>query len=312
MIAGRGCAVPYLGLARVLGWLAGCTSWVSPRTRPAVDHPAGPQPPARANDQVRPHGRGSRHPHKQPVGVPEPQHRPDSGPDLAARPTPRPSGWSRPRWSPAPGSATRRCRRYSGRARGSNRSCGSSAWPRKPSAGSPGRPAWRTCWPRPAMGGPASWTSSSPTCTNGGTPAAPQCGRCSPRSAANYGGSYSTIRGHLQPFRELGVAPPAVPAPPKVRNVTSWMLRHQVSAARRVLARYTLFGPTVWYRLRAVIRVCAVMAAHAERSGCHVAGFPVVLALASNSFLASLRLDTPSSSSSRISARAKTCQSSTQ
>jgi Transposase len=41
-----------------------------------------------------------------------------------------------------------------------------------------------------------------------------------------YRGSYSTVRDYLQPFREAGVAPPAVPAPPKVRDVTSWMLRH--------------------------------------------------------------------------------------
>jgi len=41
-----------------------------------------------------------------------------------------------------------------------------------------------------------------------------------------YPGSYSTVRDYLQPFRELGVALPAVPAPPKVRDVTSWMLRH--------------------------------------------------------------------------------------
>ena len=41
-----------------------------------------------------------------------------------------------------------------------------------------------------------------------------------------YRGSYSTVRDYLQPFRELGAAPPAVPAPPKVRDVTSWMLRH--------------------------------------------------------------------------------------
>jgi transposase len=41
-----------------------------------------------------------------------------------------------------------------------------------------------------------------------------------------YPGSYGTVRDYLQPFRQTGVAPPAVPAPPKVRDVTSWMLRH--------------------------------------------------------------------------------------
>jgi hypothetical protein len=34
-----------------------------------------------------------------------------------------------------------------------------------------------------------------------------------------------TVRGYLQPFRELGAAPPAVPAPPKARDVASWILR---------------------------------------------------------------------------------------
>ena len=40
-----------------------------------------------------------------------------------------------------------------------------------------------------------------------------------------YRGSYGTIRGYVQPFRELGAAPPAVPLPPKARDVASWILR---------------------------------------------------------------------------------------
>ncbi len=39
-----------------------------------------------------------------------------------------------------------------------------------------------------------------------------------------YRGSYGTVCGYLRPFRELG-APPAVPAPPKARDVASWILR---------------------------------------------------------------------------------------
>jgi hypothetical protein len=39
-----------------------------------------------------------------------------------------------------------------------------------------------------------------------------------------YAGGYGTIRDYVQPFRELGAAPPAVPAPPKIREVTSWIL----------------------------------------------------------------------------------------
>jgi len=38
-----------------------------------------------------------------------------------------------------------------------------------------------------------------------------------------YQGGYGTIRDHVQPFRDLG-APPAVPAPPKARDVASWIL----------------------------------------------------------------------------------------
>ena len=40
-----------------------------------------------------------------------------------------------------------------------------------------------------------------------------------------YRGGYGTIRDYVQPFRGLGAAPPAVPAPPKTREVTSWILR---------------------------------------------------------------------------------------
>jgi transposase len=41
-----------------------------------------------------------------------------------------------------------------------------------------------------------------------------------------YQGGYGTVRDYLQPFRALAAAPPATPVPPKVRDVTSWMLRH--------------------------------------------------------------------------------------
>jgi transposase len=36
---------------------------------------------------------------------------------------------------------------------------------------------------------------------------------------------YGTVRDYVQPFRGLGAAPPAVPAPPKTRDVASWILR---------------------------------------------------------------------------------------
>jgi transposase len=40
-----------------------------------------------------------------------------------------------------------------------------------------------------------------------------------------YRGGYGTIRDYVQPFRDLSTAPPAVPAPPKTRDVASWILR---------------------------------------------------------------------------------------
>ena len=40
-----------------------------------------------------------------------------------------------------------------------------------------------------------------------------------------YRGSYPTVARYLQPFRTLPAAPPAVPAPPKTRQLASWILR---------------------------------------------------------------------------------------
>jgi transposase len=44
-----------------------------------------------------------------------------------------------------------------------------------------------------------------------------------------YRGSAGSVRTYLHPFRELGTAPQAAPTPPKVREVTNWMLRHPAS-----------------------------------------------------------------------------------
>jgi transposase len=39
-----------------------------------------------------------------------------------------------------------------------------------------------------------------------------------------YTGGYGTIRDYVLPFREAGAAPPAVPRPPKARDLASWIL----------------------------------------------------------------------------------------
>jgi transposase len=39
-----------------------------------------------------------------------------------------------------------------------------------------------------------------------------------------YRGGYGTIRLYVQPFRQAGAAPPAVPGPPKARELASWIL----------------------------------------------------------------------------------------
>lgn len=41
-----------------------------------------------------------------------------------------------------------------------------------------------------------------------------------------YRGSQGTVAIYLAPFRELGAPPPPQPAVPKIRQITSWMLRH--------------------------------------------------------------------------------------
>jgi hypothetical protein len=40
-----------------------------------------------------------------------------------------------------------------------------------------------------------------------------------------YRGSYATVCAYLRPCKALACAPPAAPAPPKLREITSWILR---------------------------------------------------------------------------------------
>ena len=55
-----------------------------------------------------------------------------------------------------------------------------------------------------------------------------------------YRGSYGTIRDYVEPFRDLGAAPPAAPAPPKARDVARWILsdpKHLDDAEKSTLAQ---------------------------------------------------------------------------
>jgi hypothetical protein len=80
---------------------------------------------------------------------------------------------------------------------------------------------WRARWPD----GRACRTTTSPTFTSGATRAAPTSGNSAKRSRApGFRGSYRTVCAYLRPFTGKA-APPAVPAPPKVRHITRWIRR---------------------------------------------------------------------------------------
>jgi hypothetical protein len=46
-----------------------------------------------------------------------------------------------------------------------------------------------------------------------------------------YRGSYATVRDHVRPFRSGGIPPAPVPAPPKVRQFTGWVMRNPANLA---------------------------------------------------------------------------------
>ncbi|MBQ9056496.1 transposase [Rhodococcus sp. (in: high G+C Gram-positive bacteria)] len=80
--------------------------------------------------------------------------------------------------------------------------------------------------------------------------------------ALGYGGSYSSVRDYLRPFRRLGTAPPSTPKVPKVRRITSWMLSHPAK----------LTGDEQ-IRLKQVLASCPHLEAAAE----HVTSFAEML-----------------------------------
>ena len=63
------------------------------------------------------------------------------------------------------------------------------------------------------------------TCTSAGTRGAPTSSQLHREvKALGFRGSYATVYAYLAPFQGKA-APPAVPGPPKVRHVTSWIRR---------------------------------------------------------------------------------------
>lgn len=44
--------------------------------------------------------------------------------------------------------------------------------------------------------------------------------------AMGYSGSAGNVRSYLQPLRATRTAPPVTPRPPKVRQITTWLMRH--------------------------------------------------------------------------------------
>jgi hypothetical protein len=77
-----------------------------------------------------------------------------------------------------------------------------------------------------------------------------------------YRGCRGTVAAYLAPFRALGAAPPATSAPPKVRHITTWMLRHpdDLDTEEQV-------------KLKQVLASCP----HLEATATHVRGFAEML-----------------------------------
>jgi transposase len=62
--------------------------------------------------------------------------------------------------------------------------------------------------------------------------------------AMGYSGCDTTVRACLQPFRSAATGPPPVLGPPKVRNVTGWLLRTQTTAPSRTKSGSSRYSPT--------------------------------------------------------------------
>ena len=87
--------------------------------------------------------------------------------------------------------------------------------------------------------------------------------------AQGYQGSAGSVRTYLRPLRQLGTAPPRATTPPKVRGVTSWLLRHPDSLdpdeqlkLKQVLARCSDLDATAGH-IRAFAEIMCGL--HGER-----------------------------------------------
>ncbi|KJF19109.1 Transposase (plasmid) [Rhodococcus sp. AD45] len=78
-----------------------------------------------------------------------------------------------------------------------------------------------------------------------------------------YRGSYSSVRDYLRPLRAIGAAP-ARRQIPKVRRITSWMLRHPANLRRR--ADRTQAGSRRLPTSRSNCRPCQVVCGDAHRT----------------------------------------------
>lgn len=104
---------------------------------------------------------------------------------------------------------------------------GNSDWQGRPFVVSTTRTVSRSCWEHREPAGQRCWTSSPNIFTSVlGDGHASVTGLYEELKALGYRGSYSSVRDYLRPLRRIGAAPPSTPQVPKVRRITSWMLRH--------------------------------------------------------------------------------------
>lgn len=115
------------------------------------------------------------------------------------------------------------------------------------------------------------------------------------KEALGYQGSAQTVRRYLHPFRATLVAPPPVPTPPSVRQVTGWVTRRpkSLSEDERLELKKILDRSEVLTTTQRQARDFAEMLTtrHGERLGDWMCDVDTHGAPALRSFVAGLRLD---------------------